>query len=230
MRAAAEVRRLSGSTVAPRRSTPLGSAPRGIGLHEFTAIVTTAALFGIAAETALAHFGLDIPAVAVALRHASASLAQLSLSWWSLWAAGWVAFLIGRRGAAWAATRLKLKLKVGTGVLAFVVFASAAQLEPGPSGLGIGTTTLFRGAAPLATTALALWGFAATRRRRGQSAWTALHEPFETVIAVSSGKAVRPESRDRPPLGPTERDRADFQLASEILAQLPRTEFRTLGL
>jgi hypothetical protein len=223
--------RLDGPPFGPRRSVPLGCAPRRVEIREFTVIVAAAALFGIAAETALAHFRLDIPATWSALRGADISLVQLALSWWSLWLAGWIAFLIGWRGAAWAATRLKFKLKVATGVLAFLLFAAAGQLGPGSSGLGIGTTMLVRGAAPLATIALALWGFAAARRRPGQSAWAALHEPFETSAAiVLSPDAVRPRAGDRPRPVQTESDRADLVVAREVLEQLSPTSFRTLGL
>jgi len=224
--------RLNGPTPGPHRSAPLGCARRVIEIHAFTVIVATAALFGIAAETALAHFGLDIPATWSALRGADISLVQLALSWWSLWVAGWIAFLIGWRGAAWAATRLKFRLKVATGVVAFLLFAVAGHLGPGPSGLGTGTTILVRGAAPLATIALALWGFAAARRLPGQSAWAALHEPFEAsdAMVLLPDRAVRAQPGDQPRLISAESDRADLIVAGEVLRQLTPTSFRTLGL
>jgi len=165
-----------------------GSAPRAIKLSAFTVIVATAALFGIAAETALAHFGLDLASDWTAWRRASMPIEQIALSWWCLWVGGWAAFFIGRRGAEWATTRLKFRLKVATGVLALLLAFAAAQLKPASSESGIGTAALFRAATPLAAVALALWGFGGARRRRGQSSWAALHEPFETPIAI----VVRP--------------------------------------
>ena len=213
------------------RSTPLGSAPRVIKLPAFIAIITTAALFGIAAETALAHFGLDIPSAWTAWRQPSTSVVQFALSWWSLWASGWAAFFIGKRGAEWAATRLKLRLKVGTGVLAFLLFAAVGHLKPAPSELGLGTTMLLRGVAPLATVALALWGFGAARRRPGESWWSALHEPFETPIVTRwTAPLLRPHAERANQRSKQEPEQANLSIANEVLEQLPHVSFRTLGL
>jgi len=208
-----------------------GSAPRAIKLSAFTVIVATAALFGIAAETALAHFGLDLASDWTAWRRASMPIEQIALSWWCLWVGGWAAFFIGRRGAEWATTRLKFRLKVATGVLAFLLAFAAAQLEPASSESGIGTTALFRAATPVAAVALALWGFGTSRRRRGQSSWAALHEPFETPIAIVVPlRANRPESRAGARVNRREPEQPAPVIAHEVLTQLPHVGFRTLGL
>jgi len=203
----------------------------GVTLSEFAVVITASALFGIAAETVMSHFGVDIPGAWTALMHANTSLERAAFSWWSLWGAGYTSFLIGRRGVEWARTRRNLEAKFGAALLLFLLLSPVGHLESVPSGLGAGTTLLLRISAPLVMVALATWGLALANRRPWQSWREPLAQTFKLPIAsaICLKSTSEVESR-RIRVKRKMQEDADLPLGTEVVDQLSHVGFRTLGL
>jgi hypothetical protein len=126
-------------------------------------VLTSGALFGMAAQTALSHFGLDLGSVRDDLIVDRVAQSRSALAWWSWWLVGVAAFFVGRFSvmltrflvANWCLFRgLRLVLSAGV-VLGLSLIGS---LPPAPSALGTMTRALLSLVVVVLSASLALLG------------------------------------------------------------------------
>jgi len=126
-------------------------------------ILASGAAFGMAAQAALHHLGLDFGSIHRDMIAGHAATSRSAVAWWAWWVVAVAAFLVGPLTAAlarnhvanwWLMRNLRL-CAMAVGVLAF---AAVAELRPAPSSLASTTSAALGLLVVLATTLLAWLG------------------------------------------------------------------------
>jgi len=135
-------------------------------------VLTSGALFGMAAQTALDHYGLDLASVRDHLIVQQVAHGRSALAWWAWWFVAVAAFFVGPLTAA--ATRYLIAywwLLRGVRLLVSVAFmlglAAIGQLPAAPSTFDIRAGTAAGIVVALMSAALGAYAIGGRRRRAG---------------------------------------------------------------
>ena len=152
-----------------------GVAKGGSGTAIVWVVLASGALFGVAAQALLGHFGLDPSSIRTDLATGQAAPFRLALAWWAWWIVAMLALHVGRLSAAltrFLIANRRLIRDLWLLLSAGVVLAAVGQLPAARPDLG-GTTDAAMGLGILAlAAALAALGARSgpARRRTGAPA------------------------------------------------------------
>jgi hypothetical protein len=121
-------------------------APKSVSAGVLVCVVlTSGAMFGMAAQAALQHFGLDFGSIHSDLIADRVAKSRSAVAWWGWWLAALMAFFVGPLSVALTRTLVaNWWLLRGLRLLASAAFvlglAAVGQLRPGPTTLGFTAT------------------------------------------------------------------------------------------